>query len=111
MNGFKVYILEFEVPNVIYPDFDNFEVKNETDEWHKLFQFRLDECKLEDFVDQVKKWLILKINDHEFSVLNFNTIETNLLHQTVLCVLMGKLRYAQYVTYFMFLELLRIKMI
>ena len=60
MNGFKVYILEFEVPNVIYPDFDNFEVKNETDEWHKLFQFRLDECKLEDFVDQVKKMIDFK---------------------------------------------------
>ena len=40
---------------MIYPDFDNYEIKNENDEWQKLFQFRLDECKLEDFSEQVTK--------------------------------------------------------
>ena len=40
---------------MVYPDFENFEIKNENDEWQKLFQFRLDECKLEDFSEQVKK--------------------------------------------------------
>ena len=38
---------------MIYPDFDNYEIKNENDEWQKLF--RLDECKLEDFSEQVGK--------------------------------------------------------
>ena len=40
---------------MVYPDFENFEIKNENDEWQKLFQFRLDECKLEDFSEQVRK--------------------------------------------------------
>ena len=40
---------------MIYPDFDNYEIKNENDEWQKLFQFCLDECKPEDFSEQARK--------------------------------------------------------
>lgn len=41
---------------MIYPDFDNFEVKNETGEWRKLFYFTLEECKLEDFQETCSKF-------------------------------------------------------
>ena len=46
-------ISEYQVPDVIYPDFDNFEVKNETEKWQKHFYFTLEECKLEDFQETV----------------------------------------------------------
>ena len=64
---------------MIYPDFDNFEVKNETGEWRKLFYFTLEECKLEDFQETVK---CSKICDSGastliFSAQNFNMIVTN----------------------------------
>ena len=63
-----------------YPDFDNFEVKNETDEWQKLFYFTLEECKLEDFQETVK---IIRFQTQNttriviFSAQNFNMIVTN----------------------------------
>ena len=49
----RFYVPEYKVPDVTYPDFDNFEVKNETDEWQKLFYFTLEECKLADFQETV----------------------------------------------------------
>ena len=45
--------LEYQLPNVIYPDFDHFEDENKTDEWRKHFKFTLEECKLEDFQETV----------------------------------------------------------
>ena len=51
---------------MIYPDFDNFEVKNETGEWRKHFYFTLEECKLEDFQETVR---ILPLNAREYGVL------------------------------------------
>ena len=47
--------LEYQKPNVVYPDFDNFEVKHENDEWQTHFKFTLEEYKLEDFQDEVNK--------------------------------------------------------
>ena len=61
---------------MIYPDFDNYEIKNENDEWQKLFQFRLDECKLEDFSEQVGKVSGMKII-FLLSVQDFNMIAMN----------------------------------
>ena len=49
----RFYFSEYKVPDVTYPDFDNIEVKNETDEWQKLFYFTLEECQLEDFQETV----------------------------------------------------------
>ena len=46
---------EYQKPNVVYPDFDNFEVENKTDEWQTHFKFTLEEYKLEDFQDEVNK--------------------------------------------------------
>jgi len=51
---------------VIYPDFDNFEVKNETGEWRKHFYFTLEECKLEDFQETVRT---LPLNAQEYGIL------------------------------------------
>ena len=51
---------------MIYPDFDNFEVKNETGEWRKLFYFTLEECKLEDFQETVRT---LPLNAREYGIL------------------------------------------
>ena len=51
---FLSYFSEYQVPNVVYPDFDNFEVENKTEEWQKHFKFTLEECKLEDFQHTVR---------------------------------------------------------
>ena len=73
------YLSEYQVPDVIYPDFENFEVKNETGEWRKLFYFTLEECKLEDFQETVKCSRIWDsgVSTLIFSAQNFNMIVTN----------------------------------
>ena len=78
------YLSEYQVPDVIYPDFDNFEVKNETGEWRKHFYFTLEECKLEDFQETVRIFTVKCSKIWEsvastiiFSAQNFNMIVTN----------------------------------
>ena len=74
------FFSEYKVPDVTYPDFDNFEVKNETDEWQKLFYFTLEECKLQDFQETVKIIWFQTQNTNRtviFSVQNFNMIVMN----------------------------------
>ena len=74
------FFSEYKVPDVTYPDFDNFEVKNETDEWQKLFYFTLEECKLQDSQETVKIIWFQTQNTNRtviFSVQNFNMIVMN----------------------------------